>query len=244
MSYWQHKKYLEESWDYFLNEINADIFFFQEAKRPKRIENDKNFLWHNTGESNGRKEWGSGIYCTRYKLSEEPEESILDWNRDRFKEFCVIANAKITEDISLTLISLYGRMDKIGNKRVKDASSNLHKIFSDLTGILNRHYGKRNIILGGDFNISIQFDKKWGGDSGKILLNRLKDYNLENCYELNGNEDFVQTLRFPKSGTKWQNDYFFISKSISRKFTNCEVVDNNLVRKYSDHNPVVITLDL
>lgn len=244
MAYWSHKNYLEEAWDYFLN-LDVDIFLFQEAKRPNILKNDTNFIWHNAGESNGRREWGSGIYSKKYQLTEEPEESLFDWNRDRFKEFCVIANAKITEDIGLTVISLYGRFDKIADKPIKkDASSNLHKILSDLTGILNGYFGKRKIILGGDFNISTQFDKKWGGDSGKIFFDRLKDYNLENCYELNGNEDFMQTLRSPNSPVNWQNDYMFISKSISNNFKNCEVIDTEEVKKYSDHNPVIITLEI
>jgi len=241
MAYWNHKNYLEEAWDYFLS-LDADIFLFQEAKRPKRLENDINFIWHNAGESNGRKEWGSGIYSKKYQLTEEPETSIPEWNRNGFKQLCVIANAKV-RDKNLTFISLYGRMDKIGH--IGYSIPNLHRIFSDLTGILKGHInGKRNIVLAGDLNASSQFDQHYGGESHRIFFERLRDFGLDNCFELNGNKDFVQTLRFPKSKISWQNDYFFISKSISKNFKNCEVVDTEEARKYSDHNPVIITLEI
>ncbi|MDO8537310.1 MAG: hypothetical protein Q7S21_00335 [archaeon] len=243
MAYWSHKKYFEEAWAYFLNELDVDIFLFQEAKPCKMLCDDKSFIWHNAGESSGKKEWGAGIYSKKFELSKEPEESIPDYNRQKFEEQCVIASSKINGNI-LTLISLYGLLETIGTEP-SYSIPNLHRIFSDLTGILNgRMNGKRTIILGGDLNAGIQFDEKFGGSSHKIFFERVKDFKLENCFELKGNKDFVQTLRHISSKIPWQNDYFFISKSISKKLVDCEVIDNDLVRKYSDHNPVIITLNL
>lgn len=241
MAYWSHKSHLGEAWNYFLS-LDADIFLFQEARCPTSLLNDKNFIWHATGESSGRKDWGTGIYSKKYQLTEEPNASIPEWNRNRFNELCVVANASIS-DQHLTFISLYGRMDKVG--QIGYSIPNLHRIFSDLTGILNGHInGKRKIVLAGDLNASIQFDQRYGGQAHRIFFERLRDFKLESCFELNGNKDFVQTLRYPNSSIMWQNDYFFISKSISKKFNNCEVIDNDEVRKFSDHNPVMITLNL
>jgi len=93
-------------------------------------------------------------------------------------------------------------------------------------------------------NASVQLDPIQKNDSHKIFFDRLEDFNLNDCFKLSNKEFPVQTLRHHISKVKWQNDYFFISKSISKKLVNCEVVDNDKVRKYSDHNPVVITLDL
>lgn len=241
MAYWSHKGCLEATWDYFLS-LDAEFYIFQEAKRPKSLINDKNFIWHPTGMTNGRKEWGLGIYSKKHQLTEEPDVSTPEWGRDRFSEMCVLVNTRVS-NINLTLISLYGRIDKIGS--IGYSIPNLHRIFSDLTGVLRGHInGKRNIILAGDLNASIQFDQQSGRQSHKIFFDRLKDFELENCFELNGNKNFVQTLRFPKSTINWQNDYFFVSKSLSKNFEWCEVIDSEKVQKYSDHNPVVITLDL
>ena len=241
MAYWSHKNQLEESWNYLLS-FDADVYIFQEAKRPEALKNENNLIWHPAGESGGRRDWGTGIYSKKYKLTEEAEDSIPEWNRKGCRELCVIANTQVNNK-KLTLISMYGRMDKIGY--VGYSIANLHRILSDLTGIFNGHInGRRNIILAGDLNASIQFDQRYGGQSHRIFFERLKDFKLENCFELNGNKYFVQTLRFPTSKINWQNDYFFISKSISKSFNNCEVIDNDEVKKYSDHNSVMITLDL
>lgn len=241
MAYWSHKKLLDSSWRYF-TQLGADVLLFQEAHKPTFIKNNQNFIWHPAGVSNGRKSWGAGIYSGAYSLTEEPEASIPEWNRNGHKELCVIANTNINNTL-FTFISLYGRMDKIGY--IGYSIPNLHRIISDLTGILKGHMsGKRNIILAGDLNASLQFDQQFGGQSHRIFFERLKDLGLENCYELTGNKNFVQTLRYPKSNIPWQNDYFFISKSLSKHFVKCDVIDSPEIRKYSDHNPVMLSLDI
>jgi exodeoxyribonuclease-3 len=225
MGYWQHKEDLESAWDFFLESIDADILFFQEARPTDRIKNDKEHLvWNEIG---GRRDWGSGVYSKKYELSEETIET-------DFRGVFTIANTKVDKDTALTLISLYGLMT--------DAYSitNLHRMLSDLTFILN---GKRKIVLGGDLNASVQFDPKQRNNSHKIFFDRLEDFKLEDCFKKLKKRYPVQTLRKPGSKIPWQNDYFFISKSISKRLVNCEVIGNDLVRKYSDHNPVIITLD-
>jgi len=64
------------------------------------------------------------------------------------------------------------------------------------------------------------------------------------CFKLKGYKDFIQTHGHRGSKDKWQNDYIFISKSISKKFVDCKVVDIPEVRRYSDHNIVMVTLNL
>jgi len=199
MSYWQHKKDFEESWNYFLNEIDADIFF-QEARSSEKIKDDKKHLvWNEIG---GNRDWGSGIYSKKYALSEE----IIETN---FKGVFIIANTKIGNKI-LTLISLYGLMTNTYS------ITNLHRMLSDLTGVLNDHVGgKRNIILGGGLNASIQCDQRQGNNSHKIFFDRVADFGLVNCFKP-FYKDYVQTLRHDKSDFPWQNDYFFYKPIIVR----------------------------
>jgi exodeoxyribonuclease-3 len=234
MAYWSYKKYFEEAWDYFLDELNADIFFFQEANPSKKIRDDKEHLvWNKIGRN---RPWGSGIYSKKYKLNEE----II---KTEFKGAFSIANA-IIENKKLTLISLYGLMESNGPTKGY-AITNLHRMLSDLTCIFNGHIdGRRNIVLGGDLNASVQLDPIQKNNSHKIFFDRLEDFNLNDCFKLSNKEFPVQTLRRPKSKIKWQNDYFFISKKLSKKFINCEIIDNDKVRKYSDHNPVIATLEI
>lgn len=242
MAYWSHRNLNEEVWMYILDGIDPDFVLFQEGKRPSFLENDKNFLWHNAGETKGRKDWGTGIYSKRYELVQEPLESIPCWNTDRFNELCVVAKSQVTEDKELTLISLYGRIDSITN--IGYSIPNLHRILSDLTGLFNGHFGKRNIIIGGDLNASEQLDPMQGNNSHKLFFQRLKDFKLRDCFELKGHKDFVQTLRHHRSKLNWQNDYLFVSKKLAKGFIDCEVLDNEEIRKFSDHNPVLVTLEI
>jgi len=234
MGYWQYKKYFKEAWDYYLEKIDADIFFFQEAIPSDRIQNDKECLVWN--KINNTRPWGSGIYSKKYKLTEENIKT-------EFKGVFSIANTNI-ENKKLTLISIYGLME--GDGPTKGYSiTNLHRMLSDLTYIFNGLVGgKRNIVLGGDLNASIQLDQKQKNNSHRIFFERLEDFGLDDCFKLKNIRFPIQTLRHLKSQIRWQNDYFFISRSMSKKIISCEVLDNDKVRKYSDHNPVVITLDL
>lgn len=241
MAYWTHKQYSEEAWNYLLNTIEADFILCQEARRPKVLEGDDNFIWHKAGEIQAKRDWGIGIYSKSHPLSQEPNESISSWSIDRFSEMCVVANARI-RNTDLTLISLYGSLDYIRGSGY--SITNLHRILSDLTGICNGHFGKRNIIMGGDFNASEQCDPIQGNCSHRLFFERLADFKLEDSFKLNNNKDYVQTLRHRNSKIPWQNDYLFVSKSISKKFKGCEVLEDDEIIKCSDHNPVVITLDL
>jgi len=164
MAYWQYKNYFEEAWDCYLREIDADIIFFQEARPSKVIENDKEHLVWNEISSN--RPWGSGVYSKKYKLTEE----II---KTEFKGAFSIANTNI-EDKKLTFISLYGLMENNGPTK-SYSITNLHRMLSDLTCIFNGHLdGKRNIVLGGDLNASVQ---------GATILLIIKVETMENNYE-------------------------------------------------------------
>ena len=148
------------------------------------------------------------------------------------------------ENPPLTLVSLYGKIESDGHAKGYSIT-NLHRIFSDLTGLLNGHMGgKRNVILGGDFNASTQFDKAQNNRSHELLFARVEDFGLQNAYTLAGNKNHIQTLRRADSTKPWQDDYLFISKSLTNGFKGCEVIDTPDVRRFSDHNIVVADIEL
>jgi len=149
-----------------------------------------------------------------------------------------VAEIKTGKD-SYICISLYGLFEKVGNTNY--SITNLHRILSDLTGILNSR--SKKIILGGDFNASLQFDKLQTGESHRIFFERLEDFGLINCYKP-FHQNFIQTLRDPRSTTPWQDDYLFISNALTDKLISCEVLENDKIKTFSDHNPVMISLNL
>ncbi|WP_048815415.1 exonuclease/endonuclease/phosphatase family protein [Methanosalsum zhilinae] len=234
MAYPFYKSYHKDAWDYLLNEIDADIILFQEARPTAYLnEDDKHLVWNEIGDN---RSWGSGIYSQKYELKEETIKS-------DFKGVFSIANTTIGV-IDLTLISIYGLIENNGpNKGF--AITNLHRILSDLTGLFcGRINGKRNIILGGDLNASLQIDQKQKGESHKIFFERLEDFGLKDAFKKLNKPYPLQTLRHSKSKVKWQNDYFFLSEQISNRIVDCAVIENESIRRYSDHNPVVMTIEL
>lgn len=176
------------------------------------------------------------MWSPKYKLTEEIIET-------KFRGAFSIAKANIA-NIPLTLISLYGLIERNGPTKGY-AITNLHRMLSDLTCIFDgKLKGKRNIILGGDLNASLQIDERQGNNSHKIFFDRLENFGLKDCFKLTDKDFPVQTLRHHSSKVEWQNDYFFISENLADKLVNCDTIDNEKVRSYSDHNPVKIILDL
>ena len=119
----------------------------------------------------------------------------------------------------------------------------LHRIFSDLTLLLEGKMGKRDIILWGDFNASIQFDKRQKRESHHILFEQVKNFGLIDCLG-SFHEELVQTYRHNQGNEPWQLDYLFLSERLEDKLENCYVIDESNVMKLSDHNPVVAELNI
>ena len=229
MAYWSHKPFHKESWNYFTNELNCDILLFQESVPDFETVHSKNTVWNKIG---GNRDWGSGVYTSSYSIKEISIDT-------KFIGCVTATEIEINKTFSLIVISVYGLMEKIQN--VTYAIPNLHRIFSDLTGIIESRSTKNRLIIGGDLNASLQIDELQTGNSHKVFFDRLKEFQLINCFD-NYYQDFVQTHRHRRSDRPWQNDYFFISKKLEKSLTNCEVIYNETVGKLSDHNPIIIEL--
>ena len=233
MAYWSHKKYDKEAWKYFINNIDCDVLLFQESYPNFAILEKNRTVWNEIGNS---RPCGSGIYSKKYKIRE------LNFNNSFFGAVTA-GEITITDSFNLIVISLYGLFEKINNTIY--ATPNLHRILSDLTGILQSSKTKNRVIIGGDYNVSIQIDidPSYPDNDNKLVFDRLENFGLKNCYD-KYHTDFVQTHRHSRSDKPWQNDYFFVSKKLYSNLIGCNILDNKDIRKFSDHNPVVIELDL
>ena len=103
--------------------------------------------------------------------------------------------------------------------------------------------GKRVLILGGDFNASIQWDSRQKNESHKIFFDRVKDFGLCDCLGKFYDKP-VQTYRHHQGNTPWQLDHLFVSNELEHKLQRCHVIDEENVTKFSDHNPVVAELNI
>lgn len=230
MAYWSHRKHEVEAWDYLVNDLDCDIYLTQESVPNLENLDENSIVWNEIG---GTRSWGTGIYSPKYTIKEYPLNT-------SFIGSVAAAEIEIIPETKIIVISLYALMEKISN--ITYSIPNLHRIFSDLTEVLEGGHTKHRVVLGGDFNASLQLDEMQSGNSHHVLFDRLREFGLVNCYD-NFFQDFVQTHRHLRSKKPWQIDYFFISKRIAQNLTGCEVINTSTVHKLSDHNPVVIELD-
>ena len=231
MAHWSHKKHDEEAWRYFTEELDCDVLLFQESYPNDNILNSEQLIWEAIV---GSRNWGTGIYSSNYKITN------YSFNNN-FTGAVSAAEVEISPDFKPIVISLYGIFETILN--VGYAIPNLHRIFSDLTGILEGRDTKHRVILGGDLNASLQVDEQYPGNKHRVLFDRIREFGLVNCFD-DYFDDFVQTHRHSRSSKPWQNDYFFLSKRLKGHLVDCKVINDTKIQKLSDHNPVVIELDV
>ena len=149
MAYWSHKAMLDDAWEHYRGAVSADFYLFQEARPAAAIAQQRHYVWNPVG---GSRDWGSGIYSPAHEIAEEDIGS-------PFKGALTIGNANV-RGTDLTIVSMYGLLESEGPTKGY-AIPNLHRMVSDLTGLLNGHIGgRRNIVLGGDLNASTQLDSR------------------------------------------------------------------------------------
>lgn len=169
--------------------------------------------------------------------------SDLPMKKKDLSHFSCVSGTVVAAELDLgdgkapvTVISIYGLMDK------GYAITKLHHLFSDLTSILKP--ARKRVILGGDFNASLQCDRPPKYQAHRILFDRVKDFGLVDCLA-QFREFPVQTWRNPGNPSKpWQLDYLFASESIAKKLMSCDVPADDNVYQFSDHKPVVAVFDL
>lgn len=222
----------DDAWEYYLTQIPADYYLFQEAQPPEWVTDKYDIVWAEIG---GTRNWGSGIVSKEHRLREIRIDT-------EFRGAVMVAESNYRAELDIALVSLYGLMEDVGG--VGYSITNLHRMLSDLTGLLEgRTHGQRDVVLGGDLNASEQIDDVYNIDTHRIFFERLEAFGLTNCFE-RFYDDYIQTFRHNRSDRDWQNDYLFISNGWASDLSSCEVLDTEEIREYSDHNPVLITLDI
>jgi len=236
-NHWQRKHLHNDLWGY-IDQINPDIALLQEAyplqaqtgfigekTKGSKLSNSDTFVWHPIG---GSRQWGSGVFTKQLPVKYYELKT-------QYKGALTVAEVKSGEEI-ITAISLYGLMEE------GYSITTLHRMFSDLTFLLEGKAGKnRHIVLAGDFNASPQFDDKQKGISHKILFDRIANFGLVDVFPYHP-EKPLQTWRSEKTTTPWQLDHFFVSKNLFKRIVKAEVLYNDAIERLSDHNPMLVEL--
>jgi exonuclease III len=243
MAYWSHKTTHDEAWRFLVEVIKPDVALSQEAHTPTDETIRKKTVLVKIG---GTRDWGSGVYSIYSSKEIEFENS--------YPGSLVGVEIELPSGRKLAIISLYGKLETKNGDSTGFATTSVHKMISDLNWILlglGKFAGLENsLVLGGDFNASIQLDNTWRAGAGRylnahrILFERIEDYGLKSVFDYpEKQKSFVQTHRHGRSKKPWQNDYIFLSGSLHSRIKKVEVIDNAEVRLLSDHNPVVVDID-
>ena len=232
MDHWKRNSIQRNyAWSYLWEKITPDIALLQEIVPPAQSFELYNILYH---EIDKKRRWGTSI-ISKPKINRE----IYSNNFYPGSSGLIIAEVKISHSFTLTVINIYGLIDPEGY-----ATTTMHHIISDLTSILHNK-NKRNIVLGGDFNVSEQWDIKYKNrdPAHKLVFDRLKNLGLINCTKefFNGH---IQTHFHSRSSVRWQNDYIFVSKNLINKVKDCKVINTPEMSEFSDHYPVMIELKI
>ena len=110
---------------------------------------------------------------------------------------------------------------------------------------ISRLAGQREIIIGGDFNVSIshwaESDRPVVRKDMKIQSRLAEEFGLINCWQAaNPNQPLAQTLRWTGNRSiNYHCDGLFVPRAWKQRLQSCEVLMGEEWNHLSDHNPVV-----
>jgi endonuclease/exonuclease/phosphatase family metal-dependent hydrolase len=210
----------------WLDSLGAEVMLLQEAPDPG------GGAPYEQVTSPGRSPWGTAIRGN----------GRLALERVALPKASVPGGAVVAETASVagpvTFISVYGVFETF-LKTIWSIPS-LHRIVSDLTPLLvDRSRGGR-IVLGGDFNASVSWDKDRIGGLGShsLLFDRLEAFGLKSVLPFRDPNNLMPTWR--RGGGRQQSDYMFVSESLEHEAAEVVWSEDGL----SDHAVVLVDIDL
>ena len=226
-----HKQHIGKAYDYLFNEIDADYCLFQEGSFDDLGKYESKVQFERISyRPNGI----TGVYSSKHKIKKIEAPPTLPGS------FCAVDAG------DFCLISLYAIVEMLykGDKAEIYYAGNLHKIFSDLTFILwNYHQNFKWHLVAGDFNTDIDYYGNTQADRAdlQILEDRItQSYKLTNVNKLAQLKGGTYRTR---QGNEYQLDYVYLADTIIESYRKITIIDNEQIRTYSDHKPVLLELD-
>jgi endonuclease/exonuclease/phosphatase family metal-dependent hydrolase len=139
----------------------------------------------------------------------------------------VAATVQIPGPLSLVAVSVHAR---ILDGYVRP---NLDRAFEALQPLL----AGRSVVLGGDLNLSRNYDKVYGTSHHSEFLDGLSGSGFFDCMRAFHPEE--QRTFWVRAAYDYQNDHIFVSQDLATDVTACDVVDR---ANLSDHSPLRLTL--
>jgi hypothetical protein len=205
------------AWRHLLDGLAPDLALLQETPppptgvRPEQFVHDENYV----GPS-----LGSVVYVkdARARELELPPEH---------RVWFTAVEVEWSDALSLVAVSVHTPTDPVRpfNDRAFEA--------------LGPHLADRSFIVGGDFNLSRNYDRVYGTSHHTEFLDALPDRGFVDCMRKFYAEE--QRTFWGRTKYAYQNDHVFVSADLGDGVVACEVADR---ANLSDHSPLTLTLDL
>jgi exonuclease III len=254
----------KEAWEYIRHDLRADLALVQEASPPESFSAK---VYSPIGE--GRYNWGSAVVALRpgLELIPRPRVSLLDSLPaavakeelpDSHPGASAVADVLLNGQRLFTAVSLYAQWEMMPGGKSMYAGPRLHRMLSDLTGVLALAH-RYPVVLAGDLNVTSQGAKSRENEAAAVFA-RLRAWRLVDCIALTratrprlsnctcpeGDDcSHAQTFRrgSQTQGGITQLDYAFISESIASSLISCSVEGTAAAWRQSDHCPIILEVN-
>jgi endonuclease/exonuclease/phosphatase family metal-dependent hydrolase len=235
MNYCFRKHQVDQAWAY-LRSLEVDVALLQESPRPREAEGA---IWHEAVAG-----WGTAVIVRNglawHEVPSVPlagSERIPPGHLERSERGAwAAANVEIPGLGTITAVSVYGLLTKLGNGTTYSTSS-VQRTLSDLTPVLDVPRSRTHVIMAGDLNVSPQIPAP---DMGAhiAILDRISAFGLVDCLAAT-HDGLVRTYRHRNQPTSkpWQLDWVFAAPKL--KLLSCEPLDDEKAWALSDHCPVL-----
>jgi exonuclease III len=220
LGFWQHRLNHEKAWVYLRDQIRPDLALLQEVGPVESRENE------HIAFKKIHQNWGTLLYALKMPL----EELAI---ADKFSGRVSAALIEISPQRKAVIASIHA---PIIDGRVFPY---LDEIFDEIEKTVNG----RAFIVGGDLNTARLAEKVWPGHGHGSFFRRLAESVFFDCHQ-KFHESEEQT--FFRAGSKYpfQDDHLFVSHDLADCVKSCYVLDNEVVRSFSDHIPVVAEIGI
>lgn len=225
----------KEQWSKIFSDFDPGIVLAQEARHPQvdvpdiyKANKDK-FLWSPITGS-----WGNVLFIKQGKMTRLNLPELGNW----------VTAVEVTE---FDWPPLSNRPLRLFNVHVPTREG-VHKVklfLNDLLDKIINFSSEADLIIGGDFNLTVGLRGKNDSKDSQTLLTRLrKEFGLINCWQTaNPNQPLPQTLRWGTDKTiPYHCDGIFVPAAWYQYLDSCEVFSQGW-ETLSDHNPVVATFN-
>jgi exonuclease III len=223
---WGKGGFNSDKFEYIKGKYNPNILIIQECKYFECIQvkpEFSNFTWYGDGKDSSL---GIGIFSNDYEF-----KLISEFRYDVNFRYVVPYSFSLKNKMEIILFAVWAKnaLDKDFHKF--PYIYNIHEAIDYYKNIMDK-----NVMLIGDFNSADTPSKR--NEKHLELVSKLSKYNIRNRISKDKETQPTFFMNFVPD-SPYTNDYCFASDNI--KINNVEIGDACL--DYSDHCPLIITLD-